>query len=600
MNDFEGTGSFTSYKELSGITVEVGDVVEEISKLPLDGILGFLAGISLEMIQEKIGFFSPRLQGKYLQLAIVDEFPQKISSACEMYIPGRVPKTGGRHIFIHEQNMAWLCHAALLYSIEDRFTPDITHDLECRLFRILLIINDFLSEDKISRPFDLSARRIFTHKWLRHRQFNRHFGSSIEIIAKLARQRILMVEMLPRYYPPIISKFLEASGMDLRKYFEGLCIFVSHVHESMTKGTHWLAKETFLSKVKANKALFETILALWVRTPEQYRDACSEWRKKRRDMGKLPIYDFVPLRETPLIEGRSGELVCPVPAFLFAKIEDDPYFILSDYLSDFNKSEMNKFHAALGKAYEDYANELIERIAKADTGGKWMFRPSPSIKRGGQLADSYLQRGQTGVVFEHKGQRPGTEFLRGGEGDRVIGPSEQILKRLENGERVDFKEGYARDDGFITRGMWQQSKAGPKIITWAEKEFGEKPLRLFPLITNSSPLIVDTVVRKAYLNDLIQQAGLYGEDYWENVQWINVSDFESLAQLAEDGQLDLESLLQEKAAKYSDKQFDLFLHDVKESRFIHNRLLDEALTLLKNAAANFFGRGLKENEKPEV
>ena len=53
MDDFEGSESFTSFKELSGITVGVDDVIDEISKLPLDGILGFLAGLSLEMIQKK-------------------------------------------------------------------------------------------------------------------------------------------------------------------------------------------------------------------------------------------------------------------------------------------------------------------------------------------------------------------------------------------------------------------------------------------------------------------------------------------------------------------------------------------------------------------
>ena len=121
MDDFEGSESFTSFKELSGIAVGVNDVINEISKFPLDGILGFLAGLSLEMIQEKEAFFSPRLQGRYLQNAIVDDFPQKIPNAYKMYSPGRVPITRGRHIFVHEQNLAWLCNAAMLNSKEKSF-----------------------------------------------------------------------------------------------------------------------------------------------------------------------------------------------------------------------------------------------------------------------------------------------------------------------------------------------------------------------------------------------------------------------------------------------------------------------------------------------
>ena len=198
MDDFEGSNSFTSFKELSGISVRVDDVINEISKMPLDGILGFLAGLSLEMIQEKENFFSPRLQGGYLQNAIVDDFPRKIPNAFKMYSPGRIPITGGRHIFIHEQNLAWLCNAAVLNSKENKNTPEISHDLRCRLFRILLIINDFLSTGSTEKPFDLNKRRIFSMNWLRHEQFNRLFGESIEILVKLARQKILLLDILPK------------------------------------------------------------------------------------------------------------------------------------------------------------------------------------------------------------------------------------------------------------------------------------------------------------------------------------------------------------------------------------------------------------------
>lgn len=556
MVDFKGSESFTSFKELCGITVGVNDVIDEISKQSLDGILGFLAGLSLEMIQAKIDFFSPQLQGGYLQNAIVDDFPQKIPNAYKMYSPGRVPVTGGRYIFVHEQNLAWLCHAALLYSSEDHSTPEISHGLRCRLFRLLLIINDLLSVGKIDKPYDLNKRRAFSHNWLRHGQFNRLFGDSIEILAKLARQKILLLDILPKYYEGVKVAFFNAMGLSLELYFNVLCLFVTHLYEGMNKGNHWLAKDTLTSKIKKNKKAIEIVLANWARTPSQYRDACNVWRKERKDFGKVPNYDFVPLRETPLIEARPGELICPVPPFLFSKIEDGPFFILSDFLSGF---ELNRFHSALGKAYEEYAHELVERIAEADIGGKWIISRSPRTKRRGELADSYLQRNNTAIVFEHKGQRPGTEFLRGGQDDRVLGPSEETLKQLEDEGPLDYKEGSSHDKGFITRGMWQQTKAGLSLVSWAEKEYGERPIRVFPIITLLSSLIVDTIVRKAYLIPLIQKAGLYADDFWETPQWINIADLESLAQMAEKGKLDIEALLHEKASKSVDKRFDVFL-----------------------------------------
>jgi hypothetical protein len=61
-----------------------------------------------------------------------------------------------------------------------------------------------------------------------------------------------------------------------------------------------------------------------------------------------PYYDFVPLRETPLIEARPGDLICPALPFLLAKIVDEPYFILSGHLQN-----SQEFQQAFGRAYEE-------------------------------------------------------------------------------------------------------------------------------------------------------------------------------------------------------------------------------------------------------
>jgi len=261
MEDFGGSKSFTSFKELGGITVGVDDVINEISKLPLDGVLGFLGGLSLEMIQETEDFFSPRLQGGYLQNAIVDDFPRKIPNAFKMYIPGRVPITGGRHIFVHEQNLAWLCNAAILNSKENQTTSEISHDFRCRMFRILLIINDFLSAEGTEKPYNLDKRRIFSLNWLRHGQFNRLFGKSVEILVKLARQKILLLDILPKYYDGVEDAFNKATGISLSSYFYAICIFVTHLYEGMNKGTHWLEESTITSNIRNNeKALLSKII----------------------------------------------------------------------------------------------------------------------------------------------------------------------------------------------------------------------------------------------------------------------------------------------------------------------------------------------------
>ncbi|MBW1796735.1 MAG: hypothetical protein JRJ38_20360 [Deltaproteobacteria bacterium] len=258
---------------------------------------------------------------------------------------------------------------------------------------------------------------------------------------------------------------------------------------------------------------------------------------------------------------------------------------------------MTRFHTALGAAYEEYANRLTERIAKNDQAGKWSIINGPTTKNGEQLADIYLQRGGTGIMFEHKGQRPGTEFLRGGEGDRVVGPSSELLSQLDGGNHVSQKNGSAHDKGLMTRGMWQQSKAGQKLVDYAQNHLAEKPDRLFPILTMYCSLVVDTVVRKAYLNPLMQVAPLYQEEFWRPPQWINVGDLESLAAMSEAGKLDFETLLNEKVAKFNDSRFDFFLYQHKKARYIDTKLVDEGKSILDSAALAFFEKKLSSQDE---
>ena len=263
---------------------------------------------------------------------------------------------------------------------------------------------------------------------------------------------------------------------------------------------------------------------------------------------------------------------------------------MSEFLTG---TELNRFHTALGYAYEEYAHGLVERLAHHDKHGKWFVKHSPQKRQDEELTDSYLQRGTTAVVFEHKAKRPNTEFLRGGEGDRVVGPSSELLSKLNDEGTVDLSEGNKHDEGFITCGMWQQSKAGRKLLSWAENEFGAQPTRVFPVITLFSSLVVDTTVRKTYLDLLIQQAELYKDDFWERPQWLNVSDLEFMVAMAEKEELDLESLLNEKTTKFEHRSFDSFLREYsKKAQCIDSRLIDEAESLLDKAARLFFEKPL--------
>jgi hypothetical protein len=264
--------------------------------------------------------------------------------------------------------------------------------------------------------------------------------------------------------------------------------------------------------------------------------------------------------------------------------------MISEHLPD-----PSQFHEAVGRAYEEYGHQLVERIAKGDHKDGWSIRQNVRDRHRGELADSYIQRDDFGVCLEHKAGRPSTEFLTGGGGDRVMGPCEAMLFRLENREQVSFKLGKDNDDGFLTRAMWQQSIAGSSLVRWAHREFGRRPTKLTPLITHLSELRVDDVCRRGYLTPLIEHAGLYAGDVWlGNPQWLHVSDLEMLAALADEGRLDLQALLKEKVQRSPDQRFDIFLFQRFEGDVVDRRLRDEVLSMLIATGQTFWLEDLSQ------
>jgi hypothetical protein len=584
----EGIQTYVTFRFLGGSPVTYEQIAAEIARWPLDGILGCLGALSLAAVKAGQEFSNPRLQGHYLNRAIVDDFPSLLPNAGTMYNPGHVPHTGGVHTLVHEHNLTWLAHEALLGASEGSTTPELSYELQCRVCRLLLLSNDLFGDAHTPPvPSSLSERQEFVIYWLRHGQFNKSFELSEVTILKIARQYILMLEILPKYFPSVESAFLDATdGVSLQKYFEILLLFVCHIHHVMTPENRWLSKDGLCAAVRAHRDEVERLIGRWICTPEEYRNAWHEWRRCRPASGYQLYYDFVPLREKPLIEARPGDLICPVLPFLFAKIVDEPYFILSDFLEN-----QQAFQQAFGKAYEEYANRLVKRIGDADRGGQWQVRHGPRTHQGAELSDSYLQRGNIGIAFEHKGLRPGTDFLRGGEGERVIGPSQAVVTRLEQQQPVSLRKGRAEDQGLFTRGMWQQSIAGQSLSDWAEREIGIKPQRIFSIITYLTDLRIDKVTWRAYLNPLMVQAHLYQQSFWERPQWLHISDLEALAALAERGKLDLEAVLHEKSTRWEDKQFDIFLYELCER--LHSNPVDLTLhnkgeALLRSAGASFW------------
>lgn len=588
-DDLDGAKSYVTFSSLGGQPVSGDAIRRELSRLPLDGVLGILGLVCVDAAKHGSQFYEPPHQAAWLNQAIVDDFPHPLPRASDMYAPGRVPITGERHLLVHQHNIAWLAHEAMLHCVTPSRTPDLPYELQRRCFRLLLIVNDLLAGPTHADVAPLTVRREVALEWLRLSQFAPLTNDIFAVMRRVARYWLLYRRFLPRHFAIDVAFERASGGISADLYYLVLAALLTHVFGVLVKDERpWVSKSHLFADLEAHQKGCAAFLARWTTTPQQYRALWAKWTaSKAMGPGIFPGFDYVPLMTTPFVEARPNELVSPVLPFLFTKVVDDPYYLVTESLA---RDQQPLFQQALGRAYEDYAHALVRRILRGSDPAFWSVHQGPRGDGNEELADSYAQRGKTALVFEHKGQRPGVEFLTGGEGERVLGPSDELLRRLNAGESIGASEGRKHDHGLLTRGLWQQNAHASAIGDWAERAIGTRPTEILPVITHLADLRVDSVVRRAYLGPLIKAAGLYRDRGMENPEWLHVGDLEVLACFGRSGGLNFVEILRRKRRDAPNQRFDTFLGDVLRSLkpAIHLTVDTVALRLMKRAARTFW------------
>jgi hypothetical protein len=563
--------------------VTLDRIASELERLPLDGVLGAISVLSLKALQLGIEFWSPGIQRELLADALLDDFPTKVKGAWTFADRSREPHLPPDHGLVHEHGLAALTHLALLHADARSYTPQIDAHLRRRVLRLLLLLNDHLYISPPDAAATLEYRRAFVADHLRSAQFNAFFTArDVDLLMHLGRQWLIYCEYLPRHYPGADDRLQAAAGVTVEEYFLIIAMMIAAIHHSM-KGT-WFALDPLLADLAAGSETIRRVLKSWITTPASYRQAWSGRTQGGR--GGSGLYDLVPLRMSPIVEARPGELLCPAPSLMFGKMFDGPFFLVTEQLSG-DPQERDRFHSSLGRAYEDYAHELAERIARQDQRGAWRIWKGPG-KGGAEYTDSYLLRENTAIAMEHKGGRVETDFLMGGNGRRVVGPEATVLERLETGGRMSFAEGKNGDRGLLTRPMWQQNCAADDLMTWSEENGGLRPSVVYPLITHLAHLFVDDWVRSGYLDVLAERGGLYALAEWQAPQWLSIVDLECLAARADAGCLDLSRLLAAKDLR-RDERFDVFLRR-RYTYTTDRRVHQTGLQILERAKERYWPR----------
>lgn len=572
-----GLRSYTTYATLFGHAMPHDQIVEMIRNNALDMIVGGLEALwryadrapdplqaERESLKFLLGIAPLRRYRERLELVITDAGP-----------------------VFHPHAAAYLTHLALLHAQRDVVTPELGDLHFAKVLSLLLMVSDHLTGETSLRtaepgvvPVNLQTRKAFVMDLMRQMQFqplpDRH-----AVRRRVDRYARIYGDELQRVGLPFDPEevFFQTKGITLAQYFATLSLLLTwlqHDDGTPAKGAVWFTKETLLQAVMSeHRVAAEVTLWMWTITPAEYEAQYRAWVENRKGT-YLPTFDFVILRSRPILEVRPGELLVPVMQFLGEVATTGPHFAILDALPTSQKAA---FWQGTGDAFERYAERLLTTLASSDQRGAWALRTDVKVRSGRQeaeLSDGYLQRDGVAVTFELKALRFPNDFLGGLSNRTVLGPDDDLLAELDGGTAVTAEDVKRRkaDKGLVTRGMYQQSLAGPALREYALKELGEAPQVVYPVLVHLADYRVVPLMYNLYLRPVMHRLGLYADGYWRPPQWMHIDDLEMLAGSAEAGSLDLAAFL---ASKPPEKRMDQALFEQ-----LVGKLWKQSLTVREN------------------
>lgn len=524
-----GTRRYTSFTDLGGRSVSLGEVREELGRLPLDMVLGVLSRLSASYLRERERFVDPRFQGRYLADAIVDDFPCVLPRASEMYVPGRVPITGGKHLFIHEHNLCALTKLALRHARQDVVTERLTPENYRRISRLLLVVNDQLSLERFSTQgtIGLKERREFAINTLYCGQFDHYLGDERIAFAALTRLRIILMEWMPNA-THFADRFHQEAGLSLELYFDLAAFLLAQVMVDATQvgpeASPWMQVDRWQRLVPCNGDVLNRLMREFTCRPVQSVQSVPFGEDH------FVLFDFHDLQKKPFIQAREGEIILPVFSLLLRQLLSYPLIVLRG---------SDEMMTALGEAYQRYAHSLVVRIARGNC-TRFTARSNERLAEG--EIDSLLSGGGVEIIFEHKAKHVIAVLGSLSTVRNAIGPSDAELATLATNARL-------KDKGAVTQPIWQFRALATTFEDHAFRSWNRRPTEVFPIVTLMESFRVDEWVRRGYLDALIEASGTRFPSTWRAIEWMHVSDLEALAEMADRNRLDLVALLRRKSAR---------------------------------------------------
>ena len=236
-------------------------------------------------------------------------------------------------------------------------------------------------------------------------------SSGIDPSQALGRGHTMFADYFPKFYPDFEKEFTKKAGMSSADYY--LCLsamianFLELTPEILLRGAAYSGIfdiNTFCDAVAPEaRPLFSQYLCLESQTPDDLRRSLWGHARIEELSGNKPC-DLKPLRERPILRVSDGRAIIMDPVFYTEKPTVGPLFFLAAGLT---RQKSNQLFGAFGSSFENYVNNIFERMYPASTGllAKRFIKNLRGKDRALneiEIVDGYLEDISEAVLFEAK------------------------------------------------------------------------------------------------------------------------------------------------------------------------------------------------------
>ena len=196
-------------------------------------------------------------------------------------------------------------------------------------------------------------------------------------------------EIFRRLLPSIESAFCDefelAVGLSIEEYYACCCALITNFMKAGSEATIFDANN--LGGKTSNPALFQRFLTLESQTLLELRRVLWGQDEVEDVLAKgVPVYEYKPFREKPLIRATDGRTIIIDPVFMSDKLAVGPLF--HALKSCHNREGGRQMFAGFGYAFERYVQEILRRAF-----------PKPAVDLFDPLVSGLSGRSEKGQQF---------------------------------------------------------------------------------------------------------------------------------------------------------------------------------------------------------